>query len=431
MYNANDNDSHLNNQAYRELFSFILTLSPAETRTMKQFIRTVHLWTGLVFGTILVVLGLTGSALSWIHELDSMLNPGLLHVAPPANMRAGDPLRVDAALVQAATDTLVDDPRYGRPSMLELPERAGDVFVAWYRPAPAVGGAPWRMAVTRQVMVDPARLMVTGERNWGEAGLSRPLLMPTLFHIHRYLVAGEVGKTVIAVTGVSALLMTLTGIVLWWPRMAKAAIWKAITVRHGGSWPRFSFQLHRAGGFFAAPMLLVTAFSGIYFNMPGWVTPAIKAVSQVSPNGKLTNQRDASRHRVSAAEALAAAQAEFPEGRVSRLSFPARPDQPFEARVRQSGELRMGPGATRISIDSGNGAVLRVIDPVQAKGGDKLISWLFPLHTGEAFGTAGRVVISLFGLVPLAFFVTGLVVWLKLRRPVKAPRRKQAAAVAA
>ena len=398
---------------------------------MKQFLRTVHLWTGLVFGTILVVLGLTGSVLSWIHELDSMLNPGLLQVAPPPDMRAGEPLRVDASLVQAATDALVADPRYGRPGMLELPERAGDVFVAWYRPAPAADGAPWKQAVTRQVMIDPASLAVTGERNWGEAGLSRPLLMPTLFHIHRYLVAGDVGKMVIAVTGVSLLLMTLTGIVLWWPRMARAAIWKAMTVRHGGSWPRFSFQLHRAGGFFAAPILLVIAFSGVYFNAPDWVTPTIKAVSQVSPGGKLTNKSAAAASRVSAAEAVVAAQAEFPGGRVSRLSFPAKPDQPFEARVRQPGELRMGPGATRISIDSGNGAVLRVIDPIRAKGGDKFISWLFPLHTGEAFGTAGRVFISLFGLVPLAFFATGLVVWLKLRKPVKAPRRKQPAAVAA
>lgn len=398
---------------------------------MKPFLRTVHLWTGLTFGTILVVLGLTGSLLSWIDELDSMLNPGLLQVAPPSNMRPGEPLRVDASRVQAATDALVADPRYGRPSMLELPERAGDVFVAWYRPAPAANGAPWKQPVTRQVMVDPANLAVTGERNWGEAGFSRPLLMPTLFHIHRYLVAGDVGKMVIAVTGVSLLLMTLTGIVLWWPRMAKAALWKAITVRHGGSWPRFSFQLHRAGGFFAAPMLLITAFSGVYFNAPEWVTPAIKTVSTVSPGGKLANKSVPSGSRVSSAEAVAAAQAEFPEGRVSRLTFPARPDQPYEARVRQPGELRMGPGATRISIDSGNGAVLRVIDPVRAQGGDKFISWLFPLHTGEAFGTAGRVFISLFGLVPLAFFVTGLVVWLKLRKPVKAPRRKQAAAVAA
>ena len=50
-----------------------------------------------------------------------------------------------------------------------------------------------------------------GERNWGEAGLTRPLLVPTLFHLHRYLLAGEAGKVVIAVQGVALALMTLTG----------------------------------------------------------------------------------------------------------------------------------------------------------------------------------------------------------------------------
>jgi uncharacterized iron-regulated membrane protein len=152
---------------------------------MKHLARVVHLWTGLIFGTILVILGLTGSALSWIHELDSMLNPGLLHVAPPPGQRDGDAARTDAALVQAVGQMLAADARYGRPNMMALPERAGDVFVAWYRPAAGNGSAPWVQAVTRQVMVDPASLAVTGERNWGESGLTRPLLMPTLFHLHR------------------------------------------------------------------------------------------------------------------------------------------------------------------------------------------------------------------------------------------------------
>lgn len=113
---------------------------------------------------------------------------------------------------------------------------------------------------------------------------------------------------------------------------------------------------------------------------------------------------------------MAAAQARLPEGRIARVSFPAKPGQPFEIRLRQLAELRQGPGATRISIDSGNASVLRVIDPQCFGGGDRFLNWLFPLHTGEAFGLAGRILASLFGFLPLAFFVTGLVIWLKLRR---------------
>ena len=383
---------------------------------MKTLACTVHLWLGLVFGAILVVLGLTGSALSWMHELDTILNPGLLHVAPPPGLRASDRLRADPALIQSVVDVLARHPRYGKPNTLELPERAGDVIIASYRPARGRSEAPWGQPITRQVMVDPATLRVTGERNWGEFGLSRPLLMPTLFHIHRYLVAGEIGKIVVAVTGASLVLTVLTGMILWWPRLARSAIWNAVTVRHGGSWPRFSFRLHRAGGCFAAPVLLVSALSGLHFNMPQWVTPVVNAISPVTPPTKMVNHSLGRGDGISVAAAITAAQAKFPDGRVSRASIPAENSQPFEIRMRQLAELRQGPGATRISIDSGDASVLRVIDPERAVGGDRLLSWLFPLHTGEAFGLGGRIFISLFGFTPLAFFVTGLVIWVKLRR---------------
>lgn len=387
-----------------------------QKHSMKSYVRLIHLWTGLVLGSILVVLGLTGAALSWIHELDAMLNPGLLHVAPPRGVGSGALLAADPDLTQAVGDMLARDPRYGRPSMMELPERGGDVFVAWYRPPPGAAGGPWAQAVSRQVMVDPANLAVTGERNWGESGLTRPLLMPTLFHIHRYLVAGDTGKLVVAVTGVSLLLTTLSGMILWWPRLARTAIRHAFTVRHGGSWTRFNFQLHRAGGFFAAPLLLVSALSGVHFNMPQWVTPAVNTISPVTPNTKILNQSAAAGDAVSIAAAVRSAQARFPEARVSRVAMPAKAGQPFEIRVRQPGELRKGPGATRISVDSGDASVLRVIDPERARGGDKFLSWLFPLHTGEAFGLGGRIFISLFGFIPLAFFATGVVIWVKIRK---------------
>lgn len=383
---------------------------------MKQFARTVHLWTGLVFGTLLVLQGLTGAALAWRHELDRFLNPGLLQVAPPAGMRDGGAMRVSPAAVQAVADALERDARYGRPNMLMFPERAGDVFIAWYRPAP---GGLWSQGVTRQVMVDPATLAVTGERNWGEAGWSRPLLMPTLFHLHRYLMAGEGGKVIVAVEGVALVLAALTGLVVWWPRMSRSAIWSAITIRHGGSWPRFSFQLHRAAGFFVAPVLLLSGFSGVHFNMPEWVAPAVNAIAPVTPAGKVANLSAPSAGRISADAAVAAAQARFPDARVSRLTLPAKASQPYEIRVRQPGELRHGDGATRISIDARDGQVLRVIDPLRAQGGDRFIGMLFPLHTGEALGLGGRIFISLYGLMPLVFFVTGVVVWLKFRRKPK------------
>lgn len=387
---------------------------------MKALIRTIHLWAGLVFGTILVLQGLTGTVIGWRHELDAWLNPGLLQVAPPSGTVAGTEARPSPAQVAAVAARLAGDPAYGRPDTLFLPEVHGDVYVAWYRPEKPASN--WTQGVTRQVMVDPANLAVLGERNWGEAGFSRPLLMPTLFHLHRYLMAGDAGKLIIAVQGVALMLLTLTGIVVWWPKMSLSAFWHAISVRRGGNWPKFSFQLHRAAGFYVAPVLLVLAISGVYFNMPDWVTPAIRTLAPLTKNGKVLNASAEDAPRIDAGMAMAAAQARFPNARVSRIGIPGKPEQPYEIRVRQPGELRHGAGATRVSVDAGSGAVLRAIDPLAARGGDWFVSTLYPLHTGEAFGLPGRILISVVGLSPLLFFVTGVVVWLRFRR--KPAKRK-------
>ncbi|MES2758515.1 MAG: PepSY-associated TM helix domain-containing protein [Pseudomonadota bacterium] len=313
---------------------------------MKAAGRTLHLWLGLISGSFFVVLGLTGSAMAWIHELDRALNPDLLQVAPPPGMAAGTRWRLEPAMVERAVARLRQDAHYGQPTQLMFPEHAGDVFVAWYTPAPN-GGSPWTQTVQRQVMLDPTTLVVTGERNWGEAGLSRPLLMPTVYHLHLYLVAGETGKTLVGIFGLCLLVVALSGLVLWWPKMTRSAVWKAITVRHGGSWPRFSFRLHTAAGFFAAPVLLTMGFSGSYFNLPAVVVPVLNVVAPVSAAGKVVNRRQGAAGSVSPGQAVGAAQAAFPLARASRLSRPAKPGVPYEVRVRQPGEVRGGDGATR------------------------------------------------------------------------------------
>jgi uncharacterized iron-regulated membrane protein len=48
-----------------------------------------------------------------------------------------------------------------------------------------------------------------------------------------------------------------------------------------------------------------------------------------------------------------------------------------------------------------------------------VLAWLFPLHSGEAFGYAGRALWTLFGLLPPLLFATGTWLWWKRRRAAK------------
>lgn len=375
--------------------------------TSRKWLRTLHLYLALAFGLPFVLAGVTGVALAWMHELDGALNPGLLRV--PGR---GAPLPAPGPLAERAVLLLAQDARYGKPTSLQLPEEADGVIVAAYRTArPASSTA---VAVTRQVMVDPVTLTVLGERNWGEFGLSRPLLMPTLFHLHRYLFAGEVGKTVMGVAGLALALVAAVGIALWWPRATWHAFVKSFAI--GGHWRtlRFHYSFHRSAGMIAAPVLLVLGFSGLYFNLPEWVRPAVAAVATVTPPAKPNNAHKTGSD-IGAAQAVAAAQAYNPAGRVSRIALPAGPRAPYEIRMRQPGEVRKGDGNTRLYIDAYTGKLVGVRDPLRAPGGDTFLNWQYPLHTGEAFGTPGRLLITIAGVTPLAFMITGLVLWLSRR----------------
>lgn len=397
----------------------------------RSIFQKLHRYVGLWCGIIFVLLGLTGSALAWLHELDSLLNPDLFRVPAANNAARADPPRPSAATVQAVFERLAADPLYGRPSQLILPEHAGDVFVAWYRPPAARNPSSLEQEIFWQVMVDPATTRVAGERNWGEAGLSRRLLLPTLFHLHRYLLAGEVGKTIIGISGLLMFAIAVSGLVLWFPTLNRKALWQALRVSHRGSWPRFHFSLHRASGFLIAPFLIVQGFSGWYFNLPTWVVPMVGKVMTVTAPDKPANQPTARGTPLSPGQAVAVAQRLYPDARVSRIGLPATPSAPYEIRVRQRAEIRQGDGATRITIDAYSGKVLRVRDPLRAPSGDTFLNWQFALHSGEAFGMPGRVLLSCLGILPLLFAITGLSIWLNRRRRKPANRHNRGAGLGA
>lgn len=396
------------------------------TGLLRARLRDLHLYASLLFGALFVLAGLTGVPLAWMHELDAALNPTLLHSRQAEGLPAAAPTPMQ---VQAALDKLSAMPGYGKPTQLMLPHAADEVYVAWYRQPKKDKGA-FETDVSRQVMLDRHSLQVLGERNWGEFGVSRPLLMPSLFHLHRYLFAGEVGKTVIGISGLFLTITSLLGLALWWPKHTLASLGKALTVRGKVTSRQFNYSSHRAAGFLMTPVLAVLGFSGLAMNLPEWVRPVVGAVATLEPNTKPANGPAGGRQPISVAAALEAAQQHLPQARLSRVALGSA-KAPYEIRMRQPGEVREGDGSTRVSVDAFSGAVLRVRDPLRSAAGDTFFNWQYPLHTGEAFGLPGRVLVSVSGLAPLFFMVTGLVLWLGRRAMQRKARAAAALAVAA
>jgi uncharacterized iron-regulated membrane protein len=84
-------------------------------------------------------------------------------------------------------------------------------------------------------------------------------------------------------------------------------------------------------------------------------------------------------------------------------------------RLLQPGEPRADTGNTRVRLDAA-GRIVAVHDPLRAPAGNVLLDWVFPLHSGEAFGLVARVLWSAFGTVPALLLGSGLYLWWRRTR---------------
>ena len=168
----------------------------------------VHRWSGIIAAALLIVAGVTGSALAFRGDLDRWLNPEMLVVAPRGQALGADALvvRVQQRYPEAVIGTVT--PGAG-------PDSAWTFFLA-KRPAGGAGAGEMRAAPFSPaiVYVDPYSGEITGTRNRGEFRLDRANLLGVLFEIHHDLFLGLPGHWILGVASAVWILLSLIGIYL-------------------------------------------------------------------------------------------------------------------------------------------------------------------------------------------------------------------------
>jgi len=96
--------------------------------------------------------------------------------------------------------------------------------------------------------------------------VSRQFSLEWLVRFHSELLAGDIGRTVNGIGGACATLLCVTGAVIWWPGIEH---WRrSLTVSWRAHFPRISWDLHSALGFWCLPFVLLWGISGIYLSLP-------------------------------------------------------------------------------------------------------------------------------------------------------------------
>jgi len=368
---------------------------------------TVHLWLGLVLGFLLSIYGVTGSILVFHEEIDEWLNSELLIVKALEPQAVYQPL---AAIFEAGRKAM---PAQAKHAFATYPRNAEAAFKLRYTVAAADGAAE-----TWQVAVDPYTAKVIGKRLQDRSDSLIPkTFIDFIFKLHYALLitSHDVSTVVVGLSGALLIISVLTGVIVWWPLTGR---WRqALTIKARANTARLHYDLHKTAGFYTALVMVPVLFSGVYMVLPHNVVPVLELFSPVTYRYWFRSTPPADGGKaIGMDEAVAIALQRYPTGRPHFIYGAPTPTKAYT--VCQEGVDAPGSLLQRrcLVIDRYSGKILDADDPATGTAGEVFTHWQWPLHSGRAFGMAGRILVFLTGLACPVLYVTGVIRWLQKRK---------------
>ena len=357
--------------------------------SLTRALLLAHRWAGLVLGLVLVLIGITGSILSFQREIDAALNPALYRASGPA-----DPALGFAEILRRA------EAATGRPAGSIRPPDA--VWPVWIVSPPRMRGGP----PAASAYLDPATGALLGERD------ARGGFISTVRQLHETLLLRDWGgHEAVGWLGVLLLVFSLSGIWLWWPK--QGSLGRAlVTIRRRPS-VVLNLDLHRVIGIWMAVVLAVVAVSGVALIFPAWFRPMLGIAEPVQA-APAPPRRDPM--VLDADAAAAAALAHLPGQVVTGVLLPSRQRQAWQVTTRPADASTEVRARSFITIDPWSGTVLEERGPRTRAAGEEALAMQRWLHGGALLGWGGRILVFLSGLAMPVLFVTGLAAWLLRRR---------------
>jgi uncharacterized iron-regulated membrane protein len=171
---------------------------------------------------------------------------------------------------------------------------------------------------------------------------------------------------------------------------------------------------------------LLTTITGATLVYLNYVRDLVSVFSKVATFPTLP-WRPGSRDEAAPFDTIAAAvRAAYPDRRITEIHIPQKLTAGYLFYLHRPGDEHK-LGDTIAVVHPASGEILVERSDRTRNRGETLMHWLFPLHSGTAFGTAGMVAMCLTGLTPMLLVGSGLWVWLRKRRGERiGERRRQA-----
>ncbi len=369
-----------------------------------------HFYAGLITAPILWLVTITGALYVFRGELTSWRDRALLEVEPGSSRMSYDRLR-EIAIEVLGTKEL--DGMHVRPG-----EGHSVRFTADDAPPTAAKGEHHH----RHVYIDPYRGTVLGSR------VEEEDFFAVVLELHRSMLMGWPGRILTELATGWAIVLTATGLYLWWPRgKSNVGVWAP---RMRGKLYAVLRDWHAVGGAYFTALIALVAGTGLFFTLvwgTGFNKTAQKAghwpakwfgVPKSEPHAP--GAPPASLDRIVEA---ALARSRPDDGLAMRLDV--KPDDAYKAwlmRDEDKNSLRM------VNVDQYSARTLDVVDNTGVPFLYKVRLWAVSIHMGQIFGTPTKILALITTLIVFGLSATGAWMWWRRRPQGRAgfPRRPAA-----
>jgi uncharacterized iron-regulated membrane protein len=365
-------------------------------KLLRQVFFSTHRYIGLAIGLLLAFIGITGSLLVFEPEINHWLTELQFgQVVPQAQRLAPEQL---LTLAKAAYPSL-------KPVSLDFPNQPAQPFKL--RMDSPQANPKVYLDGSYEVFLNPYSGKVLGDRP------ERYSFYRLLLNLHYRLFAEDIGVVIAGVAGFLLLLLSLSGLILWpgWRKLITG-----FKIKWNAHPKRLNFDLHKVIGVTTVTFLVLTAFTGFCWNFYDFTQPVIYTMTATPTLPDPVSKPIAGKVPLKLTELLAKVEAAFPEGKLTTVYLPEKPEEALSA------YLQVGDGvayANAVYLDQFTGQVIRIDDERKAQMGDRILNSFFPLHFGTFGGISTRILYVFVGLAPTILLVTGFVMWRYRRRRTK------------
>jgi uncharacterized iron-regulated membrane protein len=363
---------------------------------VRPLLLSLHTWGGLTVGLVLVLVGISGSALVFRADIERWQAREWARVEP-----AGEPLSLTrVAAIGAARIPAKEVVR------VVLPQAPGDAVEVILQKRRARN---LKDAQLEGVFVDPYRGTVLGIRSRSSGWVW------WLQDFHYALFGGEAGLKINGVGAAVLLGLAITGPILWWPGWARRRL--ALRVRPQPPAARWR-DLHAVSGAVACAVLALISVTALYYAYRSTATAVVALASGsggvAAPRIDAPPERSAATSGATLDAVVAAARAALPDARLDELRPSRSPAMAASVAFRLPGDVVFG--RHRVYVDPRDARIVRIDRHESLPAGARLLANMGPWHFGSFGGRLTQWLWFVAGLLPAFLFGTGLWLWLRRRR---------------